>query len=85
VLVFAMAYSSCALNLSRRFRAFSFTDFSGEYAFYFSTGMGTEPVKKEISTHFHSTHNFILFYASVTLYILQVLTPSIKPGKDIQS
>ena len=47
VLVFAMAYSSCALNLSRRFRAFSFTDFSGEYAFYFSTGMGTEPVKKE--------------------------------------
>src|ERR1700688_3681261 len=43
VLVFAMAYSSCALNLSRRFRAFSFTDFSGEYAFYFSTGMGTEP------------------------------------------
>src|SRR6202162_1284821 len=27
----------------KRFRAFSFTDFSGEYAFYFSTGMGTEP------------------------------------------
>ena len=43
VLVFAMAYSSCALNLSQRFRAFSFTDFSGEYAFYFSTGIGTEP------------------------------------------
>jgi hypothetical protein len=40
-----MAYSSCALNLSQRFRAFSFTDFSGEYAFYFSTGMGTEPVE----------------------------------------
>jgi hypothetical protein len=43
VLVFAMAYSSCALNLSWRFRAFSFNDFSGEYAFYFSTGIGTEP------------------------------------------
>jgi hypothetical protein len=38
-----MAYSSCALNLSQRFRAFSFTDFSGEYAFDFSTGIGTEP------------------------------------------
>jgi len=35
VLVFAMAYSSCALNLSQRCRAFSFNDFSGEYAFYF--------------------------------------------------
>src|SRR5882762_5524560 len=32
-----------ALNLLQRFRAFSFNDFSGEYAFYFSTGMGTEP------------------------------------------
>src|SRR2546428_833150 len=36
-----------ALNLSRRFRAFSFNDFSGEYAFYFSTGMGTEPADDE--------------------------------------
>src|SRR3989442_9493382 len=36
----------CALNLLQRFRAFSFNDFSGEYAFYFSTGMGTEPTRK---------------------------------------
>jgi hypothetical protein len=28
---------------AKRFRVFSFFDFSGEYAFYFSTGMGTEP------------------------------------------
>jgi hypothetical protein len=29
---------------ARRFRAFSFTDYSGEYAFYFSTGIGIEPL-----------------------------------------
>src|SRR5487761_127463 len=33
----------CPEPLARRFRAFSFNDFSGEYAFYFSTGIGTEP------------------------------------------
>src|ERR1700732_3877581 len=33
----------CSEPPAKRFRAFSFTDFSGEYAFYFSTGMGTEP------------------------------------------
>jgi hypothetical protein len=54
-----MAYSSCALNLSRRFRAFSFNDFSGEYAFYFSPGMGTEPVvraKAAMRGHFKTGH-----------------------------
>ncbi len=32
-----------AIDLRYRPRAFSFSDFSGEYASYFSTGIGTEP------------------------------------------
>jgi len=40
-----MAYSSCARRLLNRPRAFSFNDFSGEYASYFSTGMGTQPTQ----------------------------------------
>jgi hypothetical protein len=39
-----MAYSSWALNLLlKRFQASPFNGFSGEYAFYFSTGIETEP------------------------------------------
>src|SRR5208282_518221 len=43
VLLFAMAYSSCSRDLQRRDPGFVFNDFSGEYAFHFSTGIGTEP------------------------------------------
>src|ERR1700722_10684834 len=35
----------CPEPPAKRFRAFSFTDYSGEYAFYFSTGIGTEPFR----------------------------------------
>jgi hypothetical protein len=49
MLVFAMAYSSCARNLPLRDSGFFVPDFSGEYAFYFSTGIGTEP-KRFISS-----------------------------------
>jgi hypothetical protein len=40
----------CPEPPAKRFRAFSFTDFSGEYAFYFSTGMGTEPGLLDLNT-----------------------------------
>jgi hypothetical protein len=38
-----MAYPSCAQNLRLRDSGFFVPDFSGEYAFYFSTGIGTQP------------------------------------------
>jgi hypothetical protein len=39
-----MAYSSWCRDLQRRDPGFVFNDFSGEYAFHFSTGIGTEPI-----------------------------------------
>src|SRR3989475_2710598 len=35
--------SSCGRDLQRRDPGFVFNDFSGAYAFHFSTGIGTEP------------------------------------------
>jgi hypothetical protein len=43
MLVFLTAYSSCARNLRLRDSGFIVQAFSGEYAFRFSTGIGTEP------------------------------------------
>jgi hypothetical protein len=43
--MFIIAFLLCPEPLARRFRTFSSTDFSREYAFYFSTGIGTEPTR----------------------------------------
>jgi hypothetical protein len=43
MLVFLTAYSSCARNLLLRDSGFFIQAFSGEYAFRFPTGIGTEP------------------------------------------
>src|SRR5208282_2537427 len=51
VLLFAMAYSSCSRDLQRRDPGFVFNDFSGEYAFHFSTGIGTEPPHWDLLAH----------------------------------
>src|SRR5208282_4402176 len=58
VLLFAMAYSSCSRDLQRRDPGFVFNDFSGEYAFHFSTGIGTEPriIRKYIADHSEKAH-----------------------------
>jgi hypothetical protein len=48
MLVFITAYSSCARNLPLRDSGFFVQAFSGEYAFRFSTGIGTEP-KDEVT------------------------------------
>jgi hypothetical protein len=44
MLVFLTAYSSCARNLRLRDSGLFYSSLSGEYAFRFSTGIGTEPV-----------------------------------------
>jgi hypothetical protein len=46
MLVFLTAYSSCARNLRLRDSGLFYSSLSGEYAFRFSTGIGTEPAFK---------------------------------------
>lgn len=59
MLVFFTAYSSCARNLQLRDSGLFIQAFSGEYAFRFSTGIGTEPGVAFASDFFATSLNNI--------------------------
>src|SRR5207302_5067452 len=57
--------SSCGRDLQQRDPGFVFNDFSGAYAFHFSTGIGTEPVTRQRPTQDHYVTLFSIVGMSI--------------------
>src|SRR5437879_4406257 len=59
--------SSCGRDLQQRDPGFVFNDFSGAYAFHFSTGIGTEPRNRDRTGYPTATHarplRYSIFYS----------------------